>query len=350
MENSLTLFGEFPGFDESANPTTGTPLHWESESSTSVLDLAASSHTISLVLSDFTALTLGLNTEGELGIGSRSPAADFTPVASIVPFRATACGSDFTFWLSTDKSIYVAGKTFSDLPQKFQRYRATSLRAYADTFVIVDTQNTVRLWPNLMKNLARPISVPSPSPPEEISCGSHFATLRCGGSVFRIDEDGSLSPVLSVNKGGDGIPTAVSVRSCANYSLVLDDQGNVWLTGAIGSLTRKIAHTPIAQEMWSVFAMPGHCAFVSGLGVTYAFGENACGQLADGTRCRRTRAVEVSVGGPTVSVVGGETFSVYLGSKFDTRLFAVNMDELLPGQMTCPFEKPEDLIDANTAP
>lgn len=52
----------------------------------------------------------------------------------------------------------------------------------------------------------------------------------------------------------------------------------------------------------------------------------------------------------TVSVVGGETFSAYLGSKFDTRLFEINMDEFLPGQMTCPFEKPEDLIDANTAP
>jgi hypothetical protein len=96
--------------------------------------------------------------------------------------------------------------------------------------------------------------------------------------------------------------------------------------------------------------MPGHCAFLSNLGVTFAFGENASGQLADGTRAKRARAVEVGVVGRTVNVVGGETFSVYLGSKFDTRLFEINMDEFLPGQMTCPFEKPEDLIDANTGP
>jgi hypothetical protein len=244
----------------------------------------------------------------------------------------------------------VAGKDFTDRPQPLRDVRAHQVRAFDATLVVLTADGDVLLWPNFLKGIDHPLSTRTPSFPDEISCGGHFAAIRCGGSVFRFAEDASFVPLVNTSRYNDGVPAAIRIASAANYTLVLDDQANVWLHGQIGQLTRKINYTPIAQNMRNVFAMPNHCAFVSVLGGTFTLGENGSGQLADGTRCKRTRVVDTAVAGPTVSVVGGETFSLFLGSKFDSSLFAIRMDEFVPGQMTCPFEKLEDLIDANTTP
>jgi alpha-tubulin suppressor-like RCC1 family protein len=350
MENTLLLFGEFLGVDDSRNISHGVPLHWQSESSTSVLDVSASSHTISVVLSDFSAYSIGTNTHGQLGIGCSSPVTELTRVRSDFAFTATACTTDCTFWQASDDRVFVAGRDFTDQPQPLRDFRSRQIRAFDATLAVLTTDGNVLLWPNFLKDVDHPLLTRAPSFPNEISCGGHFAVIRCGGSVFRFAEDASFVPLVNTSRYSDGVPAAIRIASAANYTLVLDDQANVWLHGQIGQLTRKINYTPIAQNMRNVFAMPNHCAFVGVFGGTFTFGENASGQLADGTTCKRTRVVDAAVVGPTVAVVGGETFSLFLGSKFDSSLFTIRMDEFVPGQMTCPFEKLEDLIDANTTP
>jgi alpha-tubulin suppressor-like RCC1 family protein len=312
--------------------------------------MASSSRTISVVLCDFTAYALGYNSDGQLGIGSNPFVSELTPVPVDVPVTSTACASDFTFWVASDQTLLIAGKGFSDKPQGFGDFRVKEICAYDSTVAVIETNGNIRLWPNFRRDLTAPFIVKPPSEASEVSCGRGFACVRCGTSVFRISENGSFSPVISIGKYCDGLPSAVRVQCCADYTLVLDESGNVWLYGQIGNMVRKITNTPIAKDIRKIFALPGFCAFVNNLGITYTMGSNEYGQLADKTRMKRTRAVEASLLSPTTKVVGGETFSVFLCSKFDTSWFVINMNEFVPGHMSCPFEKAEDLIDANSFP
>jgi alpha-tubulin suppressor-like RCC1 family protein len=346
--NSLFLFGEFLGFRKTSGDGRGSPLQWKSEPTASVLDIAASSHTISIVLDDLTAYSVGCNDDGQLGIGSTDFASELTPVVSDALLVATTCATDFTFWITVDQLVVIAGKGFSDKPERFGDFRVEQICAYDSTVAIIEAQGATRLWPNFRRDLNTPIIVRPPSDPNEVSCGNSFACLRCGHSVFHISDGGIMSPLLCVGKYCDGLPSAVRVQCCADYSLVLDESGSVWLYGQIGDMVRKITNTPIAQDIRTVFALPGYCVFVNNLGFTYAMGRNECGQLADGTKMKRTRAVEACLLSPTTRVVGGRTFSVFLCSKFDTGWFVINMNEFVPGHMSCPFEKAEDLIDANS--
>jgi alpha-tubulin suppressor-like RCC1 family protein len=359
VENSVLLYGSFPGID-APELNKGLPLHWETEHSTTVLSIAASSKsdpskptssaTISIVLDDFTAYALGVNADGQLGIGNSSPASEFTRVIPSAQFLATACGSTFTLWLTREKHIFLAGKGFSDKPQQFGDHQITQIAAFDSTVTSLTTEGSILLWPDFLRDHENPITHQPPAIPDEISCGREFASIRCGLSVFRLDSSGAFSPLINVGNYSDGTPSAIRAQSSASYTLVLDEESNVWLFGQIGQLCRKMATTPIAREMRNIFAMPNHCAFVNNLGATFTFGENASGQLGDGTTMTRTRVFEVNLRDPTVSVVGGETFSVFVCSRFDTALFLMDMDEFLPGQLSCPFEKPDDLFDANTTP
>lgn len=286
--------------------------------------------------------------------------------------------------------------------------KVLSMDSYDDSFAAIEESGIVYLWPHFTSSNTTNsnndnseingfITCLLPSKPSEISCGNGFASILSNGYVFRVLNDGSFYPLFNIKNslhylsfssqiGTSNIssissapmspssasstishsnpnftstdsnspysppPLAVSVKSSADYSIVLDSEGSVWLYGTIGGLNRHIENVPIARGMKSIFAMNNFCAFVNNIGVTYTFGLNDSGQLADGSKTKRTRVVETKVEKPVISVVGGRTFSVFVCNQFDSSLFEVNMDEFVPGHMNCPFEKAEDMIDATTTP
>lgn len=386
-ENNILLFGEFLGVTDQADSSKGYELHWETEDKTLVRDISASSRSIVIVLNDGTSYSLGYNAFGQLGIGSCAFCSNFTKVTTNTPFDKVTCGTNFTIWRSsTTNELFVSGKNFNSHPQRFsQPIKAISMDSYDDTFACIDESETVYLWSNF-SNLNDFSTFLLPSKPSEISCGNGFASVLCNGYVFRIEKDGSFFPLFKIIKrpqndnrflssNGSQQPAspaivnassssvsssslsssfrsmlAVSAKSAADFTVVLDTEGSVWLYGTIGGLKRRIESAPIAQRMRSIYAMPSFCAFVNNIGVTFALGLNDAGQLADGTKTKRTRAVETKVDKLVIDVVGGETFSVFVCSQFDSSLFEVNMDEFVPGHMNCPFEKAEDMIDATTTP
>lgn len=401
-ENNILLFGEFLGITDQADSSKGFELHWETEDKTLIRDISASSNTIVIVLNDGTSFSLGYNASGQLGIGSCAFCSNFTKVSSNTPFDSVSCGTNFTVWRSsTTNELFISGSGFSDHPQRFlisnnkgSALKTFSMDSYEDTFAAIEEGGMVYLWPHLINS--SPINSTEsesntpknnsfftcllPSKPSELSCGNGFATVLCDGYVFRVQSDGSFSPIfsishhlihslpLSTNTNTTSLTAstphsnsitdshtsntilAASAKSAADYTIVLDTEGAVWLHGTIGGLNRRINTAPIAQGMRSIFAMPSFCAFVNNIGITYAVGLNESGQLADGTKTKRTRAVETKVDKPVISIVGGSTFSVFACSQFDSSLFEVNMDEFVPGHMNCPFEKAEDMIDATTTP
>ena len=344
-ENTILLFGEFLGVSDNVDLKVGHELHWETEDKTTIQDISSSSQEIIIVLNDGSSYSLGFNQNGQLGIGSNNFCQKFTKVSSNTPFSSVVCGYDFTVWKSVNQEIFIAGNSFSNVPQRFSSMKIISMDAYEATFSVVDESGIAKLWPNFIQN-KEPLCFLLPSKPSQISCGNNFATALCNGSVYRLDQNGNFSPLMTIGQYSDGTASAKSVKSAANYSIVLDKDCNVWLYGQIGSLTRRIQTTPIAKEIRSIFAMPNYCAFINTLGVTYTFGENNSGQLADGTCMKRTRIVETNVTKPTTFIVGGKTFSAFVCTQFDNSLFQINMDEFIPGQMNCPFEKAEDMIDA----
>jgi len=84
-------------------------------------------------------------------------------------------------------------------------------------------------------------------------------------------------------------------------------------------------------------------------GVAFGFGENEAGQLADGTQVKLTRITEARVAGPTIAAGGRGSFSAFLCGELDPSCFVLNVDELVPDELACPYEKPEDMIEPNTA-
>ena len=343
--NLMWLFGDFLSFSDKMNLDTGVELHWEKESQTSVTSIAASSKSICIVLSDLTAYSLGVNDQGQLGIGSREPASSFTKVIGS-DFLSVACALDNVFWVSKDAKVHVAGRGASDTPSSIDGLRVRHLAAFGSTVAAIDEEFRVRLWPQFeYAKVSDCVIVSPPSVPCQISCGNGFASIIAKGLVFRVESGGELEHVAILGTDRMEARSAVAIDSCEGYTLVLDDENDVWLLGQVGNMVRKITTTPIAQDMRAVFAMPRHCALIKTMGVAVTFGENDAGQLGDGTRIKRTRPTETKVSYLTSAVVGGETFSVFLCSKFDPVLLSVNMDEFIPGYMSCPFEKAEDVID-----
>ncbi|OHT08648.1 hypothetical protein TRFO_22729 [Tritrichomonas foetus] len=348
-ENNILLFGEFCSVTDETNSSSGLELHWETEDKTTIQDIASSSQVIVIVLNDGTSYSFGFNTFGQLGIGSNSFCQKFTKVSSNTSFISVSCGSNFTLWRSVNNELFVAGESFTTTPQRFSSTKVISMSAYETTFAIIDDSGMVKLWPTFSQS-HQPFCCCLPSQPSEISCGKDFASVLCNGSVFRINKSGIFEPLVTIGQYSDGTPSATCIRSSADYTIVLDRSQNVWLYGNVGNLSRKISTTPIAKEIRSIYAMPNFCAFVNNLGITYTFGENGSGQLADGTRLKRTRIVETTVSRPVIFIVGGKTFSVFVSIQFDPSLFQINMEEFVPGHMSCPFEKAEDMIDGQTSP
>ena len=341
--NLIWLFGDFMSFTDKMNLERGVELHWEKESTTSVASISASSKSICIVLSDMSAYSMGINDEGQLGIGSRELASSFTKVIGS-DFLSVACGLDNVFWMSKSASVYVAGKGVGESPRVFGDLKVRQVAAFGETFAVIDEESKVRLWPRFALDAA-PVVVAPPAVPSRISCGSGFASIIARGLVFKVTGDGDVEHLAIIGTTKKDSRSAVDLDSSDGYTLVLDDEGEVWLHGQVGGMVRKINTTPIAIEVRAVFAMPRHCAFLKNMGVAMMFGENESGQLADGTKIKRTRPTETKVSYLTSSVVGGNTFSVFLCSKFDPMLLRVNMEEFIPGLMSCPFEKGEDVID-----
>lgn len=345
-ETSLVMFGDFLGFDD-IDLDSGTSLHWESESSTRIVSVSASSKHISIVLDNFLSFSVGFNMYGQLGIGSMEFTTQFTRVVSEAQFAYVTCGDTNTFWVGKDKRIYVAGDGFGAAPVAFGDFMVDKINASQQTLAGIVANETLLFWPDFSR-CREPIVRKMHSRIAEISCGSGFVVFIANDMAFKLTGGGDVESLLPVGKYSDSGRRIVKVNASNDYALVLDDAGDAWLFGQIGNMTRRITTTPIAREIRSIFAMPNHCAFVNCLGVSYTFGHNESGQLADGTKINRARIVEAGVTNPTIEVVGGETFTVFLSVKFDGSLFEVNMEELIPGHMLCPFEKADDIVESTT--
>lgn len=412
-DSNIYLFGEFHGVSDNGNLSKGIELHWNNQDKTSIIDISASSESIVIVLNDGSSYALGYNSVGQLGIGSLRFCNQFTKVLLSVLLDLVVCGSTFTVWRSSSNNeIYVAGSTYGSKPQLLtcgaansQSIKAISMSAYKQTFGLIDESGVIKLWPHFLdddeKSIDNFVCCLLPSSPTQISCGDGFASALSNGVAYRISNDGSFVSFVTIDHHSwcysTGLsqtsssppplaatssqlsapinhntassvssayayaspesvlmystsPKAISVKSSADYTIVLDAEGTVWLYGSIGGLKRHITSTPIARDMKSIFAMDNFCAFVNNLGVTFTMGLNDYGQLADGTRTKKTRIVEANVERPVKCVSGGKSFSVFVCCQFDSSLFEVNMGEFIPGHINCPFEKTEDMIDAQTTP
>ncbi|WPB80239.1 MopE-related protein [Archangium violaceum] len=168
--------------------------------------------------------------------------------------------------------------------------------------------------------------------PEAISAGNYFTlALRSDGTVWAWGQnaDGQLGDGTTIARAAPtrvtGLPAIKAISAGKNHSLALGMDGTVWAwgqntSGQLGDGTTSPRRlTPLSVSIpGGAIAIAGgltHSLAVGADGKVYAWGNNAYGQLGDGTTLNRLTPVPVTLTGTRATAVSaGWYHSMALGA------------------------------------
>ncbi|NBV85545.1 MAG: hypothetical protein EBS01_04625, partial [Verrucomicrobia bacterium] len=166
---------------------------------------------------------------------------------------------------------------------------------------------------------------------------SHYITST--GSLFGMGYNGSgqlgdgtttqrNTPVFIANNVV-AVSNSRTSNSFAQFTLFLKADGSLWATGqnaygqlGDGTTTNRWTPVLVAQGVRSVSAGAAHAAFVKTDGSVWTMGYNGYGQLGDGTTTNRYTPVQIATG--AVAVAAGEAHTVIC--KADGSLWSVGLN------------------------
>jgi alpha-tubulin suppressor-like RCC1 family protein len=275
-------------------------------SSGTVKDVAAGHHTTVALCSNGTVWDWGLNSDGQLGDGTRTVRATPVQVHGVSDATAVAAGRDMTYAIRANGTL-----------------RAWGDNAYGE---LGDGTTTDRLTSVAVQKLTGVVAVAGGR--------DHTVALRSDGSVwaFGWNAYGQLGDGTRTNRTtavqvttATGKLTGVTeVDAGAHHSYALRSSGRVVAWGrnyrdelGDGSTTTRTRAVPVLGVSGAVSIGSGRDSGVAVVsdGTVRAWGHNAYGQLGDGTTTSRTRAVTVKgVTGALRATGGGSAYlSVLVG-------------------------------------
>jgi alpha-tubulin suppressor-like RCC1 family protein len=302
-------------------------------------------------------LAWGYNGEGELGNGTTTTTS--TPVATSLPAGTTAtavsAGTDHSLALTSTGSVLAWGynpygqlgngtTTKSSTPVAVSLPAGTTVTAVSagdyDSLALTSTGSVLAWGYNVDGELGNgtttssstpvAVSLPAGTTVTAVSAGSEFSlALTSTGSVLAWGYNGngqlgngtttsSSTPVAVSLPAGT---TVAAVSAGTDHSLALTSTGSVlaWGTngaGQLGNGTTTSSHTPVATSLpagTTVTAVSAGTGFSAGedfslaltsTGSALAWGDNAYGQLGNGTTTSSSTPVAVSLpAGTTVAAV-----------------------------------------------
>jgi alpha-tubulin suppressor-like RCC1 family protein len=243
---------------------------------------AGASHSVALT-STGTVFTWGLNTSGQLGIGSTNPSTSTTavPVTGLTGVVAIAAHSNHTLALKSDGTLVGWGGNFNG-----QLGDGTNVTPRSS-----------------------PVTVLGPSGIARIAAGENFSlALKTNGLATGVlwswgyNGYGQLGDgtINSRNKPLNGDSDVVALEGGDFHTLVVSLDGALWAwggngSGQIGDGTTVPRYLPMrissAPEGLSVGGGSSHSLVLASDGKIWSWGGNSVGQLGDGTTQQRLSPV-----------------------------------------------------------
>jgi alpha-tubulin suppressor-like RCC1 family protein len=240
----------------------------------------------------------GLNSDGQLGDGTRTTRRTPVQVQGVTDAVDVAMGRDMSYAIRADGTVQAWGDN-----------------AYGE---IGDGTRTDRLTPVPVSGLTQVTSVAGGR--------DHGLALRADGSVWAFGwnlygqlGDGSTTDRLTPVQVLTGVQ---QVTAGAHHSYALSTSGQVMSWGRnyrdeLGDGTTTQRNRPVqvigVSSAVSIASGRDHGIAVMGDGSVMTWGHNLYGQLGDGTTTSRSRAITVpGVSGATVAGGGGSAYSVVM--------------------------------------
>jgi alpha-tubulin suppressor-like RCC1 family protein len=309
------------------------------------------------MLGDGTVVAWGHNRSGELGDGSTADASTPVPVVGLASVRALAAGNAFSLAIRADGSVVAWGHNRSgelgDGTAPTDHHTAVGVQglgagsgvvalAAGDSHALaLKADGTVLAWGNNRSGElgdGTAADHPTPVTVAGLGAGSGVIKIAAGGaSSLALKADGTVLAWGNNQTGETGTgdaptdhTTPVQVRGLGpgsgvvgiaagfddSYALKADGAVLAWgnnQRGETGSGDAPSGHsTPVAVAgltgIVDIAAGWSHALALRGDGAVLAWGDNALGQIGDGTTTARSSPVEVSGLGP-----GSNAFAVFAG-------------------------------------
>jgi alpha-tubulin suppressor-like RCC1 family protein len=267
-DGSVMAWGEAQGPGPS-NPTSPTPV----PGLTNVIRIAAGRNYAFALRADGTVWGWGDNSQGQLGIGSQTPAFVGTPgpVPNLNGVAALAAGDGHSLALRTDGTVWGWGRNYSG---------QLGLGNNSDVF--------------------NPVQIPALSGVAAICAGSLFSVAALtDGTVFAWGDNafgqlgsGTPGPNVTVNVPTPipGLAKIVAISAGLYHGLAQDSDHNIWAwgldnEGQLGAGTGAIQNVPVqTSNMTSVIGIAGgfrHSLAVRSDGTVWGWGNNTEGELGN---------------------------------------------------------------------
>jgi alpha-tubulin suppressor-like RCC1 family protein len=280
---------------------TLNPTNWpEKVLGTNVTTIAAGIHHTLFLKSDGSLWAMGDNESGELGDGTINQTNRPEQIVAS-GVTAIAAGEFHSLFLMSDKSLWAMGNNYEG---------ELGDTTFSDSHIpekIVTTNVTA------------------------IAAGEyHSLFLKSDGSLWamgnnafgQLGDGNSLRP--DVNSPARIVTTNVTAIAAGwNHSLFLKDDGSLWAMGnnafgqlGDGTLNSNGTNSPemvVASGVTAIAAGNGHSLFLKSDGSLWAMGDNSSGQLGDGTVDGQLYPEKIVASGVT-AIAAGQFHSVFLKS------------------------------------
>lgn len=252
------------------------------------------------------AMSCGTNIQGQLGIGTNTTQLNPTQISSLTDIKKISAGGNHTLFLLNDSTVWASGY---------------------DAFQQLGDGNTQNSNVPIQSSTVNSIKT------LDLSAGQyHSLVLTKNHTVFAFGQNssGQLGRGNSTNDYASSLVpnlnNVVAVSAGYSHSLFLKTDGTVWSCGSniygelgIGGVNNSNKLNLVqVSGLTNIIAIAAgksnncHSLFLKNDGTVWACGNNAHGQLGDGTTTNRFAPVQVSGLANIISIKAGTTHSLFL--------------------------------------
>lgn len=298
-----------------------------------------------------TAMGVGKNTDGELGVGMASAQAfpNAVPVINLADVKSVAAGNGYSIFLKTDGTVWSVGYngygqlgdgTLIDKSTPTQISSLSNIISIAcgnthalflkndGTVWSVGRNNFGQLGNGTTFDSSTPVQVIGLTNVIAISAGRSFSLfLKDNGVVWGvgINNQGQIGDATFTNRTTPvqsvGLTNISSISCGAYHSLFLRNDGTVWATGNNLSYQQSNStpdsgrNTPgqisLLSSIKEIAAGYDYSLFLKNDGTLRVVGGNSFGQLGDGTTTNRSQINSLSLTN-ILAISAGEFHSLFL--------------------------------------